>query len=287
ADDGFCYYLDTETLEATLGGYRGDATEVVISEFVTYEGEDYKVTSLGDFCFDGCSSLVTVELPSSVVSLGGYCFDGCSSLTTIEIPSSVVSLGERCFRGCSSLPSIVIPSSVTSLGTSCFYDCSSLPAIEIPSSVTSVGHWCFYGCSSLKTVIWKMDKRIEDGSLFELVPTNVATLYVPKEMLELYNPPKKKDAKDPWRSFGTILPWTDELEVSVDETSEFNIALKTYNGNVVVSGLTDGTPVSCYTIDGRMLGFTSADGGTASFVAEPNSIVIVRAGRQTFKVYVK
>ena len=92
---------------------------------------------------------------------------------------------------------------------------------------------------------------------------------------------------NPWSWFGTILPWTEELEVSVDETPELGITLKTYNGNVVVSGLADGTQVSCYTVDGRMLGKASADGGTASFTTEPNSVVIVKAGKKTFKVYVK
>ncbi|MDE7118322.1 MAG: hypothetical protein K2O61_06745 [Bacteroidaceae bacterium] len=56
---------------------------------------------------------------------------------------------------------------------------------------------------------------------------------------------------------------------------------------VVMAGLADGTQVSCYTLDGRMLGKASADGGTASFTAESNSIVIVKVGKKTFKVYVK
>ena len=107
-----------------------------------------------------------------------------------------------------------------------------------------------------------------------------ATLYVPEVMLATYQ------STDPWSRFGTILPLSEE-QVSVDETPELGITLTTNNGNVVVSGLADGTLVSCYTIDGRMLGRASADGGTATFAAEPNSIVIVKAGKKSFKVYVK
>ncbi|MDE7118460.1 MAG: hypothetical protein K2O61_07455, partial [Bacteroidaceae bacterium] len=59
------------------------------------------------------------------------------------------------------------------------------------------------------------------------------------------------------------------------------------NGNVVVSGLASGTPVSCYTLDGRMIGKASADGSTASFVAESNNVAIVKVGKKTFKIYVK
>ncbi|MDE5999712.1 MAG: hypothetical protein K2H04_06565, partial [Bacteroidaceae bacterium] len=105
--------------------------------------------------------------------------------------------------------------------------------------------------------------------------------YVPEELLDTYK------STAPWSGFGTILPWIEELEVSVDDTPELDITLKTNNGNVMVSGLADGTPVSCYTVDGRLIGKASADGGTATFTAEPNSIVIVKAGKKSFKVYVK
>ncbi|MDE6720855.1 MAG: leucine-rich repeat domain-containing protein, partial [Bacteroidaceae bacterium] len=179
-----------------------------------------------------------------------------------------------------SLTSLEIPSYVTSLGMYCFPDCSSLTSVEIPSSVTSLGWNCFWGCSSLKIVICKMENVINDNYLFAMTPIEDATLYVPKELLDIYKSTK------PWKDFGTILPLTDE-QVSVEGTPELGIALNTSNGNIVVSGLADGTQVSCYTVDGRMLGKASADGGTASFTAEPNSVVIVKAGKKTFKAYVK
>ena len=95
-DDGFRYKFDTEAKTAELAKYNGSAT-AVISESVTYEGVVYSVTSLGEDCFYGCSSLTSINIPSSVTSLGEYCFYSCSSLTSINIPSSVTSLGEKCF----------------------------------------------------------------------------------------------------------------------------------------------------------------------------------------------
>ena len=98
--DGFKYKLDTETKTAELAKYNGSATAVSISESVTYKGVVYSVTSLGAWCFENCSSLASINIPSSVTSLGNGCFAGCSSLTSINIPSSVTSLGEACFLGC-------------------------------------------------------------------------------------------------------------------------------------------------------------------------------------------
>ena len=84
------------------------------------------------------------QIPNSVTSLGESCFSGCSSLTSITIPNSVTSLGEGCFVYCSSLPSITIPNSVTSLGGYCFSGCSSLTSIYmLPSTPPSTGSSIF------------------------------------------------------------------------------------------------------------------------------------------------
>ena len=76
--DGFRYKLDTETKTAELAKYNGSATEVSISEIVTYKDVVYSVTSLGENCFSRCSSLTSINIPSSVTSLGEYCFSDCN-----------------------------------------------------------------------------------------------------------------------------------------------------------------------------------------------------------------
>ena len=76
--DGFMYKLDTEAKTAELAKYYGSATAVSISESVTYEGVVYSVTSLGYECFYECSSLASINIPSSVTSLGGSCFGYCN-----------------------------------------------------------------------------------------------------------------------------------------------------------------------------------------------------------------
>ena len=107
--DGFRYLLDSGTKTATLlpkmeGKYSGD---IIIPEKVKgNDGVEYVVASLGASCFEGCTGLTSITIPSSVTSLGDYCFPGCSGLTSITIPSSVTSLGDGCFQDCSGLTSI-------------------------------------------------------------------------------------------------------------------------------------------------------------------------------------
>ena len=91
--------------KAEITGFDADAygkTEVVIPN--TLGG--YPVTSIGSWTFSWCSSLTSIEIPSSVTSIGYGAFEGCSSLTSIEIPSSVTSIGEDAFYDCSSLKNV-------------------------------------------------------------------------------------------------------------------------------------------------------------------------------------
>ena len=169
--DGIRYMLDPVKKTATIlpqfnGYYSGD---IIIPEKVKgNDGVEYIVASLGTSCFEDCSGLTSITIPSSVTSLGESCFNGCSGLTSITIPSSVTSLGNYCFSDCSGLKSITIPSSVTSLGRYCFCDCSGLTSIIIPSSVTSLGESCFEGCSGLTSItipssVTSLDNHCFDG----------------------------------------------------------------------------------------------------------------------------
>ena len=93
---------------------------VFIHESISYNGNNYIVTTIGDSAFYYCMSLTSIEIPSSVTSIGDYAFYYCMSLTSIEIPSSVTSIGSYAFIFCTSLTSIEIPSSVTSIGSYAF-----------------------------------------------------------------------------------------------------------------------------------------------------------------------
>ena len=225
--DGLRYVLDPVKKTATLlpkmeEKYSGD---IIIPEKVKgNDGVEYVVTSLGASCFEGCSGLTSITIPSSVTSLSESCFKGCSGLTSITIPSSITSLGESCFSGCRGLTSITIPSSVTSLGASCFWDCRGLTSITIPSSVTSLGEncfayctsltsitipssvisfsWgCFYGCSGLETVYFK-GKKCNSNYAYLKIPT-ISIIMVPTEYLQGY-----KDAFGP--DYKYIYAWNPD-----------------------------------------------------------------------------
>ncbi|MBR2771195.1 MAG: leucine-rich repeat protein [Bacteroidales bacterium] len=142
-----------------------------------------EVKTIGDYAFQNCSCLTSIDIPSSVTSIGGGAFSGCSGLTSIDIPSSVTSIGEETFQGCSGLTSVTIPNSVTSIGYWAFNGCSSLTSITIPESVTSIGVSAFGGTGLTSIDIPSSVTRIE-GFTFDCCK-NLTSVTIPNSVTSI------------------------------------------------------------------------------------------------------
>ena len=139
--------------------------------------EDSQLKEIGDQAFYQCSSLISIDLPDTVISMGDGVFYNCTNLTSIDIPDSVISIGKSFLTGCGNLTSIIIPKGVETIGNSAFSrcynlttitfeegsqlktignvafsDCSNLTSIDIPECVESIGEKAFYNCANLKTM---------------------------------------------------------------------------------------------------------------------------------------
>ena len=120
------------------------------------------VVSIGKFAFNKCDNLTTVDIPEGVTDIGDYAFSDCTSIKTITIPDSVTEIGNFVFANCRSLNKIIISGNTKKIGMSAFSDCVSLESVTIPEGVTYIGANAFWGCISLESVtIPKSVKEIE------------------------------------------------------------------------------------------------------------------------------
>ena len=118
SSDGIYYILEDGKASVTFNerdvdeegdpDYNDYFGNIVIPSSVTYYGNTFPVTSIGEFAFRRCSGLTSVTIPSSVTSIEYAAFQECSSLTRLTIPRSVTSIGDRVFIDCTSLTSMTV-----------------------------------------------------------------------------------------------------------------------------------------------------------------------------------
>ena len=170
--DGIYYDVLSEedrTVEVTSrDSYSHYSGSIIIPERVLAGGKTYTVTSIGDYAFQGCSALTSVDLSStSLTSIGSSAFSGCEALTSVVFPASLTSIGGGAFYYCVALTSVAFPASLTSIGYDAFRDCDALTSVDLLStSLTYIGDGAFYNCDALTSVTFPASLTSIGGSAF-------------------------------------------------------------------------------------------------------------------------
>ncbi len=249
--DGICYEITSDeelTVAVTSKSYIVYSGDVVIPESVTYLGQTYSVTSVGNAAFYNCPDLTSVSIPNSVTEIGYNAFYSCRGLTSVAIPNSVTYIKESAFYGCTGLTSVSIgqasssiPGSAIEIDRMAFAGCTALKSVTFDKSMTNIKVSAFYNCTGLATVTFGSDVTEivgESGAfskcsslkdfycLAESVPTtdrivlpkmgvtlSSLTLHVPAISLEAYR------NADIWKNFGQIVA-IDEGDGIEQPTSE-------------------------------------------------------------------
>lgn len=144
-----------ETTVTYVKSNDAGTTTLLIPESVVIDGKTYKVTSIANNAFRGCTNLKTVVIGKNVKTIGKNAFYGCKKLKTVKMGSNVVTIGDKAFYKCTSLAAITIPSKVKKIGKSAFEACKSLKSITIKSKLlkkSKVGKKAFKGIKKKATI---------------------------------------------------------------------------------------------------------------------------------------
>lgn len=160
-------------------GRRQPSGVLVIPEEVQHNGVSYKVTSIGERAFSGCTKIQLVSFPASLQEIGAFAFYGCSGIKArVTIGENVKSIGPSAFYGCSYLPEVNFRAVDCifmggSMSGTVFGNCQSLrkvivdkgvrhipdyafcgvdaitDSVELPESLRTIGEYAFAYCSGL------------------------------------------------------------------------------------------------------------------------------------------
>ena len=99
----------------------------------------HSVTSLVEYCFDGCSGLTSITLPNSVTSLRYECFGGCSGLTEVHVNRETPpATGGEIFGGCGSLETIYVPTGASANYGIVPWNAYKIVEEDVQSGITAV-----------------------------------------------------------------------------------------------------------------------------------------------------
>ena len=182
---------------------------------------DNKITHIGDYAFDGCTSIKSVgytgytgnagvALPESVTTIGVHAFSDTGVTGTLKLPEHLTEIDSSAFYHCRKLNGeLKLPDTVKEIGGFAFHSCGFTGKLELPASLENIGNDAFEFCSGLTGKLTFPSKMNEiDFSIFHgtgitevVIPSSIKTVrnfafdscmnlkkvYLPTEMPTIYN----------------------------------------------------------------------------------------------------
>jgi len=220
------YILDDGEAVVTKGDHYNTLSDVVIPEYVEYEGQIYFVEAIGDSAFMGLNNITSLTINThenrSAVKIGSLAFAGCSNLQTLKL-RNVHTIDSAAFSGNTSLTSVILPN-VSKIGPYAFSGCTNLKIIDLPIYQISFGSHAFASCNKLRTVFNHARSPLAINSdVFANIDLSQCTLLVRSSSLEDYS------NADTWNDFGTIQ--------SMENYCGIYLTWEVNNGELVISGI--------------------------------------------------
>ena len=170
--------ISEEDKTCAIIGYTGTADDLEIPQ----EIDGYSVTTIGDYAFQECTSLVSVTIPAGITTIGDGAFWDCTSLANINVSADNTAYtsvdGVLFSKDKTNLlqypignarTEYAIPDGVINVANFLFWGCTTLKTLTIPGSITVIGIDALWHCLSLENINVSADNKVYssvDGVLF-------------------------------------------------------------------------------------------------------------------------
>ena len=150
--------------------------------------------------FSNCTSLTSVQIPSSVETIGAGAFYNCTSLKNVDF-SKATSLKRIKGAFHTTFTNNETSNSVIVFGA--FANCPAIEVVALPSNLEELGAGAFWKCSSLKSISFGNDSKltkivsgveIEKNYGLRLVETyspfaytSIESIVIPKNIIKIFS----------------------------------------------------------------------------------------------------
>ena len=202
--EGFVFEVSNGV--AVLAGYTGSASSVTLPTSVIYGGTTYRISSVKEFAFSGCSSIKTLVIPDGITLLGKGAFKNCTSLSSITINGNIgdchYDSADGRYYGNNSVfynagvntdgLSVTFGSTVSRIPAYLFAtggaqnanDYVHMTSLDIGSGVKTIGAYAFYRCYDLNSVT--LGGGLTDISSYAFAnDTSLKTVRLPDSLLNI------------------------------------------------------------------------------------------------------
>jgi hypothetical protein len=144
-------------------------------------------------------ALKTIKLPKNLRKIGDYTFNACGNLASVDLPETLTSIGSHAFAMYTShagikparttnagFESIVLPEGLREIGSWAFGG-RRLKSVRLPSTLTGLGSYAFYRCDFLEEADLSASKlsALKTGIFNDCEA--LASVKIPDTVYEIYD----------------------------------------------------------------------------------------------------
>ena len=263
-------------------------------------GNQLVLNTMVVYCFDGCSGLTSITIPSSVTSLGDCCFYGCKNLETVYFKGKKCNSSYKYLKipttSIIKVPKEYLQEYKDAFGSDYKYiyiyawnpnetgeDSKPVTQCSTPSVSYGEGKLMF-ACETTgaKYHYTITDTDIKSDALSENGEVSLSAAY----NISVYATADGYKASDKAEA---TLYWINanlDTGTNINMVKTRGVVASAHDGIITLSGLDNGEVVKFYATDGKYLGSSVAANGSASYAVN-ESLVIAKVGKDSIKIAVK
>ena len=262
-NSNYTYSILTDNSGVKISKYHGTETNVVFPSYI----DGLRVVEISENTFNGCTSIVSINIPSYVNVIAKGSFKDVPSLEKIIVSSSNINYCDEngilynkdktiLLEYPDNIKDIAfeVPNSVKEISDYAFANCNNLNRITVSYIVTAVGKNAFLDCNDTTVVCYMnsaaYNRCVADGTKYEIIPLNATDITLTNI--------KDKLIKDVTYQFNvSILPdytdetiiWTSSDKEIVDVTNEGIITPKKAGNAILTVGSSRGNIIKSLCIE--------------------------------------